>query len=340
MAIDEYGRILGTLALGSGSICIITGAGSPDGDTDPWRSAAKGSLHIRSDATDDHSPWYLKTDSDLSDNDWVQVFVATQASAANFNADLTFLTDKRVRFRDSDGGWWYSTSGSVMQGGAASSVHIGDGTNDMVIEADGHVSFAGTARAYRDVRLPAEAFGMSGCVSDDPVYDAGSMMSASLSVDVTASAFADITAGVVRYDTLQPSADVAASMTHVHATFAVPTDADTSGCVDARAVWTAHDEHATAGSVFAVKGRLTYISGSAAERTAASTGACPSYEYTASGVFYETSLGSLPSFGANDAMGIFTLCHDQGDGDDTGGSGIAFLGVKLRYVAHQLGEPL
>ena len=43
MAIDEYGRILGTLALGSGSICIITSAGSPDGDTDPWRSAATSS---------------------------------------------------------------------------------------------------------------------------------------------------------------------------------------------------------------------------------------------------------------------------------------------------------
>lgn len=341
MALNEYMRSMGTIALGSASLALMWGTGSPDGNTDPYKSAAKGTLFIRTDATDDHSPLYLKVDDDNSDDDWVHALVANQASAANFNANMTLRTDKRIYFRDTDGGYWYSTSGSVMQGGAASSVHIGDGTNDAVFEADGHLSFAGTARSYVDVWVPAVNFTMTGCdFANDPIYLTGSMQCASLLCDVNASAFADIEAGSVRYSVLQPSANVTGSMTHTHATFPVPTNADTTGSVSARLVWTSKDTLATTGSVFVFKAGVTYLSSSAAERTAASVGASPAYNYTAAGVFHETALGDLPSFGADDVMGFLTIGHDQSEADDTGGSGVAILGCKLRYVANSLGTGL
>jgi len=41
---------------------FIMNDSAPDGASDPWSSAPKGSLHFRGNATDDQSPLYVKVD--------------------------------------------------------------------------------------------------------------------------------------------------------------------------------------------------------------------------------------------------------------------------------------
>lgn len=227
---------------------------------------------------------------------------------------------------------------------AMSGAEIGDGgkTNYTDFDTAGRQTMLGTAKVYRDLWLPATAFYVAAASPPlDMLATTGSMHSASMTLDVSASIFggstgAGQTAGSVVLPTIMPAATVNASPTFACTTFAKPLDADTSGSISCRVVWTA-SPMGTTGSVFAIIAGLTYLSSSAAARTAASVGACPAYNYTAGCIVHETNLGNLPSFGSGDVAAVLTLAHGMDQAEDTAGSGIAFLGAKLRYVANSLG---
>ena len=213
---------------------------------------------------------------------------------------------------------------------AAGGARLGGASNYTDISTAGRLTMAGTARVRKDIWIPADEFwAQSPC--------SGSMSSGSLLLDVTGSAFAGVSGSMAQIRVFQPAANVTGSPTTATATFRVPRDKDTTGSVACNVEWTAHDTHATSGSVFVIKAALGYLAGSAVVRTAASVGASPAYNYTASGTWHSTNIGNLPSFGANDTMGILVLRHDQSESDDTGGSGIAFAGVRLTYTACALG---
>ena len=121
------------------------------------------------------------------------------------------------------------------------------------------------------------------------------------------------------------------------AAFPVPTDADTTGSITCLAEWTTMAANGTAGCSYVIKAALTYLSSSALPRTSASVIVCASYNYTALGNIHETTVGTFPSFGANDKLAVLQIASDQTNASDTGGSNVAFLGVKLRYLAKSLG---
>lgn len=222
---------------------------------------------------------------------------------------------------------------------AVGGVRAGDNTNYTDQTTGGYQTMAGTARVDREIWIPANQFyGFSGSVAGGgTLYDAGSMISASMDVSIGGSIFANTDQASTGIPIITPSVDITGSPTFANAQFPVPTDRATSGSVSIRPVWTSKDANATSGSVFVFVGAVAYISASAEVRTAASVSACATYNYTNANTFHETDLGNVPSFGANDVMGIVTLMHDQTDAADTAGSGVAFLGVKLRYVSDRLG---
>ena len=112
------------LTAGSSSgVAILVGAGSPDGNTDPWNSAGKGSLHIRIDQTDDYSPLYVKVDADGADDDWVPTFVEYDSTGRTLKSTLTMNVDNKVQFRDT-GIFIHSNAGSYMNITAPSGVDI------------------------------------------------------------------------------------------------------------------------------------------------------------------------------------------------------------------------
>lgn len=230
---------------------------------------------------------------------------------------------------------------------AAGGIRIGDDTTYTDVASDGAFTLTGApfslsacSQVSKQLWLPATAFTVASGLTAGSVnenFEGGSMIAASLPISVSGSVFLNLDAASLGFPVIQPHTNVTGSMVYAQTVFPVPLDAATTGCVQARPVWTVHDENATTGSVFCIKAGMSYISSSAAVRQAASTGACPAYNYTASGVFHETNIGNLPSFGANDVVAAFILIHDQTVAADTGGSGIAFLGVKLQYVSNKLG---
>ena len=212
---------------------------------------------------------------------------------------------------------------------AAGGIQTGDVDDRAIFSATGRLTFEKTARVRKHIWIPANQF-LSATTS-------GSLTSGSILIDVSGSIFAGVAGSMASVTVLQPSGNLTGSPTTAFATFPVPTDADTSGSVQVSAEWTSHDTMATTGSVFVIEAGVAYLGASAAVRTAASTGASPAYNYTASGVWYSTNLGNVPSFAAADTMGLLILRHNQAIADDTGGSGIAFAGVKLTYTANSLG---
>jgi hypothetical protein len=52
---------------------ILCGAGTPDGDREPFLSANKGSLYLMTDGTDDASHLYQKVDEGGDNDDWLIV---------------------------------------------------------------------------------------------------------------------------------------------------------------------------------------------------------------------------------------------------------------------------
>jgi hypothetical protein len=221
---------------------------------------------------------------------------------------------------------------------APNKAHFGGDSNYTEFDNAGRQTMGGTGRIYRDIWIPADDFVTSGtAVGNEAIFQAGSMISTSILIDLSGSIFADTQAGATPVQVMTPQVDITGSVQHIVTTFPVPPDADTTGSIGCHLLWTAHDTHATAGSVFVFKAGLGYLSSSAAARTAASTSTCATYNYTASGVIHETDLGDLPSFGADDVAGVLVLAQDQTDAADTGGSGQAIIGAKLRYVANSLG---
>lgn len=83
-------------------IVIIVGSGVPDGNATPQSAAAKGSLYIRDNATDDQPFLYGKVDDDSANDDWVVLLADKSELATTFEEDVTFTTDKRLNFRDTD----------------------------------------------------------------------------------------------------------------------------------------------------------------------------------------------------------------------------------------------
>lgn len=81
---------------------ILINSGSPDGNTDPYNSAAKGSVFIRTDATDDYPSLYVKIDADGADDDWVPVIVEKSEMDHTLEGHLTMDADKRTYYRDTD----------------------------------------------------------------------------------------------------------------------------------------------------------------------------------------------------------------------------------------------
>ena len=223
----------------------------------------------------------------------------------------------------------------------------GDSSNYTNIDTAGRLTMAGTGRVYREMWLPSTSFFLVGASSAcgaagvENVAYTGSMASASIVFNVSSSIFGGSSGGEqtgasVVVPVLTPAAALDASPTHVCTTFGKPLDADTTGSIQCRVVWTSSDM-GTTGSVYRIVGGLTYLSSSAAARTAASVGANAAYNYTAGCIVHETNLGDLPSFDADDVAAVLTLMHRGDHSANTGGSAIQFLGVKLRYVANSLG---
>jgi len=114
---------IGLTAGSNSGVALLIGSGSPDGNTDPWNSAGKSSVHLRIDQTDDVSPFYVKVDADGADDDWVPVFVEKDEGDRILEGDLTMDADKRVYFRDTNTSI-YSDSACKLYVDAASGVDI------------------------------------------------------------------------------------------------------------------------------------------------------------------------------------------------------------------------
>ena len=126
---------------------ILINSGSPDGNTDPYQSAAKGSIFIRTDATDDYPPLYVKVDADGADDDWVPVIVEKSEMDHTLEGDLIMDSDKRVWFRDSTDVSIYSDAACKLYCTAPSGfdiakVSVGSGTYmENVLAGSGTITF-------------------------------------------------------------------------------------------------------------------------------------------------------------------------------------------------------
>jgi hypothetical protein len=141
------------LTAGSSSgVTILAGAGSPDGNTDPYNSAGKGSLYLRIDQTDDLSALYQKVDADGADDDWVPVFIEKDEADRILEGNLTMDADKRTYYRSStDGPSIYSDSACKLYIDATSGVDIskmkvGSGTYfDSVLAGSATIAYGALA---------------------------------------------------------------------------------------------------------------------------------------------------------------------------------------------------
>lgn len=137
----------------SSSRAILINSGSPDGNTDPYQSAAKGSIFIRTDATDDYPSLYVKVDADGADDDWVPVIVEKSEMDHILEGDLTLDADKRLWFRDSTDVSIYSDAACKLYFTAPSGVDfekmsVGSGTYmENVITGSGTITYGALAEA-------------------------------------------------------------------------------------------------------------------------------------------------------------------------------------------------
>ena len=159
----------------SSDIHIIVASGAPDGNSSPCSDAVKGSLYIRDDATDDQSPLYIKVDEDGADDDWVAVFVDKDESAKTLENDLTMNADEKVQFRDT-AIYIHSSGDGDLTITADGHIYIGDGTNQVDIQADGEIQLEGTAKVVKNLVLPiitgggtsnVEAWNAAPCINFD-----------------------------------------------------------------------------------------------------------------------------------------------------------------------------
>lgn len=131
----------------SSDIWLIVGSGSPDGDVSPQTGAAKGSIYIRDDATDDYPSLYIKVDNDNADDDWVPLVPEKSLFNHQLGGNMTFTTDKRTYYRDTDLSI-YSDSASQLTISTASFVNITGGVKvaggtefDSILAGSGTIEF-------------------------------------------------------------------------------------------------------------------------------------------------------------------------------------------------------
>lgn len=142
----------------SSDVVIILSSGAPDGNSSPQSDAAKGSWYIRDDATDDQPCIYVKVDADSADDDWVTVVFDKDETAHTMENDWTWDADQKIQFRDS-AIFIHSNTDGEMTIQADSVINIGDGTNQVAIQADGEIQLEGTAQVTRLVPFPVAALG-------------------------------------------------------------------------------------------------------------------------------------------------------------------------------------
>jgi hypothetical protein len=161
MAVSESTRLLDPVefikeAGTATDVVLIVGSGVPDGNTAPQSGAAKGSFYIQDDADDDESPFWLKVDNTGSDDDWKQVFIEDEAGGRELASALTMASDNKIYFRDT-GIYVYSNADGELTITADSVINIGDGTNQVAIQADGEINLEGTAKVTGALMLPLDA---------------------------------------------------------------------------------------------------------------------------------------------------------------------------------------
>jgi len=222
-------------------------------------------------------------------------------------------------------------------------VRFGSDSNYTNIDTAGRQTMAGTARMYREVWLPATQFGVYSSSAASSVHSAcGNVALVNKEVGIGASVFSGSQAACSLVPVLHPSGasdEVGASMIYANTIIMKPLDADTTGSINVRVVWTWMDPPPlTSNSCFSFKAGIGFIRNASTVRTAASCGATASYAATDASSFYETSLGNLPSWSSSDIGALFTLGVDATvAASNTGGSAWGILGAKLRYVANCLG---
>jgi hypothetical protein len=219
--------------------------------------------------------------------------------------------------------------------------------------ADGLQTMSGCARVRNTIFIHPYQFdvpvGGTAGSSVQSGCSTGSLFGSCVLVDISTSAFAGgAAASAIRIPAVAMGAGASpASPLKATAVFAVPRDADTTGSIIAYVDWTYGDAPAQSGCKKSIAVALGYIGGYAATpsgiRTAASTGgasvAC--YPGTACGLFTTTCLGTLPSFGANDSLGVLVLKLGASAGSEDGTllTGCVFVtGVRLNYMTNKLGE--
>jgi len=100
MALSETTTLTSPVKLGSTNVALVFGTSAPDGDESPWTDALKGSLYVQTDETDDICSVWIKVDEDGSDDDWVKMIADKDEEARTMEADWTWVTDKKIYFRD------------------------------------------------------------------------------------------------------------------------------------------------------------------------------------------------------------------------------------------------
>ena len=176
---------IGLTAGSDSGIAFLVGSGSPDGNTDPWGSACKGSVHLRIDQTDDLSPFYVKVDDDGADDDWVPVFVEKDEADRTLEGDLTMDADKRTYYRDTNLSI-YSDAASQLTIDAASftdltgGVKIGTGTEfDSILAGSGTIAYGALAASATSTA----SLTVTGLTQEHKVYISPSSMSGCLVVN-------------------------------------------------------------------------------------------------------------------------------------------------------------
>jgi hypothetical protein len=173
------------LTAGSDSgIALLIGSGSPDGNTDPYNSAGKGSPYLRIDATDDYPSLYLKVDDDGADDDWAPVMVEKSEDDHILEGNLTLDADKRVYFRDTDTSI-YSDAACKLYIEAASGTDIdklkvGSGTYfDSILAGSGVIVYGALAEAATSTASLA----VTGLTQEHKVFVSPSSVSGSLIIN-------------------------------------------------------------------------------------------------------------------------------------------------------------
>lgn len=226
---------------------------------------------------------------------------------------------------------------------------LGASDNGTTFSASGYQRMTAKARVLRDVWLPATAFSVplgpaSGAgVGASGACGAGSLFASCVLFDITGSAFPG-TVGSPALTALNMGVGGSpASPLSALAVIHKPTDADTSGSIIAYVDWTTGQTPATTGSKISMQLALGYLGTGSTIRTAASAGVpigTASYSGTSCGLFQTTCIGKLPSWTANDQVGLLVLQLGASAGADSGKLSTAcvfVLGVRLQYVACALG---